>query len=195
MNKLSLVIRKITVPPTFAATLLVVAYVMYPHYFGSICQVVGGLVFLCILPLLAYPLQKYVPHFKDNGRDGQRSLAMIFSAVGYLLGTAVALLTSAPAQLKIIYFEYLLCGISMIIINKVFKQKASGHACGVVGPILVMLYFKMLIPAVIGLMLVVPVFIASVKTKQHTVPQLIGGSFIPATTLCAIIIVNGLFFA
>ena len=84
MNKLSLVIRKITVPPTFAATLLVVAYVMYPHYFGSIWQVVGGLVFLCILPLLAYPLQKYVPHFKDNGRDGQRRLAMIFSAVAIL---------------------------------------------------------------------------------------------------------------
>ena len=41
-----------------------------------------GLLFLVVLPLLAYPLQKYIPHFKDSGRDGQRSLAMIFSAAG-----------------------------------------------------------------------------------------------------------------
>jgi len=190
MNKLSLLIRIITVPPTFAVALLVIAYVMYPHYFGSIWQLLGGLFFLCILPLLAYPLQKYIPHFKDKGRDGQRSLAMIFSAVGYLLGTTVALLTGAPAELKIIYFEYLLCGISMLVMNKAFKRKASGHACGVVGPILVMLYFKMFIPSIIGLLLVVPVYVASVKTKQHTLPQLIGGSFIPAIMLLGIHIVS-----
>ena len=183
MNKISFVIRKITVPPVFAATLLILAYIMYPSYFGSIWQVIGGLVFLCVLPLLAYPLQKYIPHFKDKGRDGQRSLAMIFSALGYLLGTIVAFLTKAPTELKIIYLEYLLCGLSMLVFNKIFKLKASGHACGIVGPVLLMLYFKMYIPAVVGTLLIIPVYISSLRTKRHTAWQLIGGSLIPMAVL------------
>jgi len=183
MNKLSFVIRKITVPPVFAASLLIIAYIIYPHYFGSIWHMLGGLVFLCILPLLAYPLQKYIPHFKDKGRDGQRSLAMIFSAVGYLLGTLTAFIADAPAELKIIYLEYLLCGIAMLVLNKVFKLKASGHACGIVGPVLLMLYFKMYIPAIVGTLLIIPVYVSSLKTKRHTAPQLLGGSFIPLVAL------------
>ena len=186
MNKLSFFIRKITVPPVFAASLLIIAYIIYPHYFGSILQMLGGLVFLCVLPLLAYPLQKYIPHFKDKGRDGQRSLAMIFSAVGYLLGTLVAFITNAPVELKIVYLEYLLCGIAMLVLNKVFKLKASGHACGIVGPVLLMLYFKMYIPAVVGTLLIIPVYVSSLKTKRHTAAQLIGGSFIPLVALAII---------
>ena len=167
----------------FAASLLIIAYIIYPNYFGSIWHVLGGLLFLCILPLLAYPLQKYIPHFKDKGRDGQRSLAMIFSAVGYLLGTLVAFVTHAPVELKIIYLEYLLCGIAMLVLNKVFKLKASGHACGIVGPVLLMLYFKMYILAIVGTLLIIPVYVSSLKTKRHTAPQLIGGSFIPLVAL------------
>ncbi len=183
MHKISFVIRKITVPPVFAAMLLILSYIMYPSYFGSIWQMLGGLVFLCALPLLAYPLQKYIPHFKDKGRDGQRSLAMIFSAMGYLLGTLVAFITGAPAGLKIIYLEYLLCGVAMLVLNKAFKLKASGHVCGIVGPVLLMLYFKMYIPAVVGAVLIVPVYVSSLKTKRHTAPQLIGGSVIPLVAL------------
>ena len=183
MNKVSFIIRKITVPPVFAASLLIIAYIMYPSFFGSIWHLLGGLVFLCVLPLLAYPLQRFIPHFKDKGRDGQRSLAMIFSAAGYLLGTLVAFLTDAPKELKIIYLEYLLCGITMLVVNKVFKLNASGHACGVVGPVLLMLYFKMFIPAAVGTLLIIPVYVSSLKTKRHTAPQLIGGSFIPLASL------------
>ncbi len=186
MNKISFVIRKITVPPVFAATLLIIAYIMYPSYFGSVWQMIGGLAFLCVLPLLAYPLQKYIPRFKDKGRDGQRSLAMIFSAVGYLLGTLAVFVTRAPAELKIIYVEYLLCGLAMLVLNKIFKLKASGHACGIVGPVLLMLYFKMFIPAMIGTLLIIPVYVSSLRTKRHTPWQLIGGSFIPLVMLCII---------
>ncbi len=186
MNKIFLMIRKITVPPTFAAALLILGYIMYPDYFGSVWQLVGSLVFLCVLPLLAYPLQKYIPHFKDKGRAGQRSLAMIFSAVGYLLGTLVAFITKAPVEYKIICVEYLLCGISMLVLNKIFKLKVSGHACGIVGPVLMMIYFKMYIPAAIGALLIIPVFVSSLRTKQHTAWQLIGGGFIPLVVLCCI---------
>jgi len=190
LNKISLAIRKITVPPLFAALLLLLTYIFHADYFGAPLHLLGGILFLCILPLLAYPLQKYIPHFKNKGRSGQRSLAMIFSAVGYLLGFLVAFIFKAPAELKFIYAEYLLCGIAMLVLNKVFKLKASGHACGIVGPVLLLLYFKMYIPAALGLALVLPVFIASVRTKQHTVPQLLGGSLIPVGVLLLLILLS-----
>ncbi len=183
MNKISKVIRIITVPPMFAAVLLITVYIAFSHYYGSIWHLLGGILFLTVLPTLAYPLQKYFAHFKDRGREGQRSLAMIFSFFGYLLGVVVAFAFSAPTQLKIIYLEYLLCGVGMLLLNKVFKIRASGHACGIVGPVIMLLYFGLYIPAIVGTVLIILVYVSSIKTKRHTASQLIVGSVIPAVVL------------
>ena len=189
MRKVSSVIRKITIPPVFATLLLVAVYVAYPHYFSTIWQLIGSIVFLAVLPTLAYPLQRHIPRFKDRGREGQRTLAMLFSFAGYVLGTLTTFATNAPLQLKIIFVEYLLCGVSMLLFNKAFHLKASGHACGVVGPVILLLYFKLYIPAIIGVVFIVPVYIASLRTKQHTAPQLLGGSVIPVAVLALIMLV------
>lgn len=186
MNRVSLFVRKITVPPVFATLLIVSVYIFYPNYFGSIQQLLLGIIFLTVLPILAYPLQKYIPHFKDKGRSGQRTLAMIFSFVGYLVGTITAFACSVPAELKIIYLEYLLCGVAILIFNKLLKQKVSGHACGIVGPVLLLMYFGLYIPAIIGSLFVVPVFISSIVTKRHTTRQLICGSIIPLSVQIAL---------
>ena len=183
MDRLSKITRKITVPPVFAAMLLIIVYIAFQNGIGSIWHLLGAIFFLGVLPLLAYPLQQYIPKFKDRGREGQRSLAMLFSFSGYAIGTIVAYIASAPARLKMIYLEYLLCGIAMLVINKAFHLKASGHACGIVGPVAMLYYFGLLIPAVIGTAIIVPVFVSSIKTKQHTYPQLIGGSAIPIAVL------------
>lgn len=183
MDRLSKITRKITVPPVFAAMLLIIVYIAFPDGIGSVWHLIGAIFFLGVLPLLAYPLQQYIPKFKDRGREGQRSLAMLFSFSGYAIGTIVAYIASAPARLKMIYLEYLLCGIAMLVINKTFHLKASGHACGIVGPVAMLYYFGLLIPAVIGTAIIVPVFVSSIKTKQHTYPQLIGGSAIPIAVL------------
>lgn len=176
-------IRKITVPPVFAALLLLILYVASPEAIGGPWQLAGGMVFLALLPLAAYPLQPYLPRFRNKGRDGQRTLAMLFSALGYLLGIVTAYATDAPQPLKIVYWEYLLCGVAMLLINKLFRLKASGHACGIVGPVLMLAYFEKYIHALIGALMVIPVFIASLKTKRHTFEQLLGGSAIPAVVL------------
>lgn len=188
MEKVFKIIRKITIPPVFAASLLIIVYITHTNYLGSIWHLFGALFFLSVLPTLAYPMQRFFKKYKDRGREGQRSLAMIFSFVGYLLGTLTAFVFSAPIELKIIYLEYLLCGIGMLLLNKVFKIKASGHACGIVGPVLLFLYFGLYIPAIIGTVLILPVYISSVRTKQHTLPQLIGGSAIPVVVLLLIIL-------
>ena len=77
----------------------------------------------------------------------------------------------------------------MLLFNKAFHLKASGHACGVVGPVILLLYFKLYIPAIIGVVFIVPVYIASLRTKQHTAPQLLGGSVIPVAVLALIMLV------
>ena len=195
MDKVFKVIRKWTVPPVFAAILLITVFCVHTDYFGDWWQFLITLVLLCAVPTLAYPLQRFIPGFRDRGREGQRTLAMIFSFSGYLLGVAVAFIFRAPLELKLIYLEYFLCGVGMIAINKVFKIKASGHACGIVGPVIMLSYFGLYIPAaLIGILLILPVFIASVKTKQHTVPQLIGGSAIPAVVLGILVTFMWIFF-
>ena len=71
----------------------------------------------------------------------------------------------------------------MLVLNKAFKLKASGHACGVIGPTVLMVYFGLYIPAVICALFAVPVYISSVKTKRHTPMQLLGGTLIPLVML------------
>lgn len=183
MNTLSKFIRKITVSPVFAAALLVIVYIAFPEGSGSLWHFLIAITFLSILPLLAYPLQKYIPHYKERGREGQRSLARVFSFAGYAMGSIVAYIAAAPARLKMIYLEYLLCGIAMLIINKVFHLKISGHACGIVGPVAMLCCFGLFISAAVGAAIVIPVFVSSIKTKQHTLPQLLGGSGIPVAVL------------
>lgn len=183
MNKVSLFIRKLTVPPMFALLFLILLYIVHPEYYGGIGQFAGGIFALVVLPLSAYPIQKYIPPFKDRGREGQRSLAMIFSFIGYLAGTLMAFVTSAPAELKIVYLEYLFCGAAILLFNKVFHLKASGHACGISGPVFLLAYFKLYIPAVVGAAMIVPVYVSSLKTQRHTVGQLAGGSMIAAAVL------------
>lgn len=186
MEKAFYFIRKVTVPPIFAMVFLFAVYFMRPSVFTSVWQLACGIFFLGILPILGYPLQKFIPYFKEKGREGQRSLAMIFSVVGYLLGTFIVLVTKASSELCTVYLEYLLSGISMLVFNKGFHLKASGHACGIVAPVLLFIYFNMLIPAVIGGLFIIPVLISSLKTKRHTMPQLLGGCMI--STVCLIMI-------
>ena len=71
MNSFFKLIRRITIPPVFAFALLVTAYIIHPSFFGSVWHLVAAVFFLCILPTLAYPLQKCFTKYKDRGREGQ----------------------------------------------------------------------------------------------------------------------------
>lgn len=181
---MSLLIRKITVPPVFATALLIALYVGRPSAFSAVWELLLGIFCLGILPILGYPLQKYIPRFREKGREGQRSLAMIFSVAGYLPGLAAALITQASPELCLIYWVYLLCGIVILLCNKAFHRKASGHACGIVTPVLLLAYFDLFLPAAIGALLVIPVFASSLKAKRHTLSQLLGGCAV--SLLCLI---------
>lgn len=79
------VIRVITVAPVLALAMAGVVAWNCGGVFPSAWNLAYSMFFLGVLPLLAYPLQKYIPAYKDKGREGQRNLAIIFAAAGFTI--------------------------------------------------------------------------------------------------------------
>lgn len=82
MDKGYKMIRVITVAPLLALVMIVIVAGNCEGIFLSLWQMIYSLFFLSIMPLLAYPLQKHIPAYKEKGREGQRNLAIIFAAAG-----------------------------------------------------------------------------------------------------------------
>ena len=141
------------------------------------------LLFLGILPLLAYPFQPLFPHFKNKGRDGQRTLAMIFAVSGYIFCIIINGFANASFGMWLICFEYFISGALILFFNKGLHIKLSAHGCGSAGPIFLLLYFGLTIPAIIMGIITIFAYIASVKAKHHTFPQLVGGSAVSILVL------------
>ena len=186
--KVAKTIRTCTTASIMATIMLAVIYVTKPQIYGEVRNMIVAFLFLGLFPILAYPLQKYIPQYKDKGRDGQRNLAMIFSVFGYILGCSINLFFNAPLEMWIIYLGYLISGVCILLINKLFHLRASGHACGVAGPIMLLIVFG--VPALIpGVVLLIIVWWASLIMKRHTFAQLVGGTAIP---LIAVAILNAI---
>lgn len=182
-------IRVLTTPPIMALLALSLLFLRDSAIFGSSMHFILAILFLCMLPLLAYPLQPFIPKFKDKGRDGQRNLAMIFSVCGYLLGNLTTLFLHAPTSLWLIYLAYLISGILIALVNKVFHKKASGHACGIAGPLSLLVCFGMPTALLVGIPIYLAALWASLEMKRHTLPQFLGGTAIPTATIFVLTLV------
>jgi len=181
MKKFAYIIRILTVAPLMALVMLLVLYT-HPQFFGSTAVFLLVVLFLVIFPLLGYPLQRFIPKYKDKGRDGQRALAFIFAVAGYILGCLVAIFLPTPRNVLIIYFSYLLSGSITMAINKLFHFKASGHACGITGPFTLLVYFGSA-AGYIGIPVLALAWLSSIHMKRHTHLQLLVGALIPFAAL------------
>lgn len=175
-------IRKLTVAPIMAFIMLVTLYLKDSSLFGSLTHFILSVLFLTIFPLLAYPLQPFIKHYKNKEREGQRTLAMIFAVAGYMGGFLSGLLLNAPKSIRILYLCYLLSGVLIALFNKVLHLRASGHACGVTGPFIILMYFGQA-AGYFGIPILAVVGWASLTIRRHTIWQLIGGSVIPIIAL------------
>ncbi|MBS5852245.1 MAG: hypothetical protein ACLUG4_05490 [Bacilli bacterium] len=189
VNKIHKIIRILTVAPFMAIVTLSLLLIFKAEIYPNIWYYLLSLFFLGFLPLLAYPLQKFIPFFKNEGRNGQRNLAIIFAVAGYILGCIIGLFASYTKGLWLIYLEYLLSGLGIAIVNQFFHLKISGHACGIIGPIMLFVYFKLYIIAIIGLLIGVAVYISSIKMKRHTIYQLLGGSLVPIIVIFVLMLI------
>ena len=128
------IIRVITVPPLMALFVFT-AFLFTENFYESISEYFIAVGFIGLLPFTAYPLQLIIPPFKHQGRDGQRNLAFIMCNLGYVFAVAAALIFDSGAKISAMLITYLLSGMTLLLINKLFKFKASGHSCGLLGPL------------------------------------------------------------
>ena len=189
MKKSLKIIRILTVAPIMAFCLFTLTYICKNEYFDTVWQYIYSIFCLSVLPMLAYPLQRFIPGFRGRGREGQRSLAIIFSVIGYVLCCIFGLIFTQSVELWMITVTYLLSGVCIFVSSKVFKFKISGHACGVFGPVSVLFYFGLFIPAIIGIGITALVYYASLKSGRHTSPELIGGTALPMMLMMLFVLI------
>lgn len=190
MEKTAKVIRVLTVPPLMALMALTVLFVRVPQIFQGYVNYILSILYLTVFPLLAYPLQPLIPGFRKKGRVGQRNLAMVFAVLGYVGGCVSALILHAAKSVLIIYIVYLISGLLILICDKVFHYKASGHTCGIAGPFALLVSFGQTC-GLFGIPVLAAAWWASLKIKRHTFEQLLGGTVIPVVSLAIVLFAAG----
>ena len=177
-EKTAKTIRTVTIAPIIAFIVMTIIYLFKPDLIGGFLPYILLVLFLCIFPILAYPLQPYVPYFKDKGRTGQRNFSILMSLIGYVFGLLSTFILKDVLFLKIIFLTYLLSAMLIAVFSKILKFNASGHTCGVAGPLTILTYVFGAY-ALFGFLILPLVFWASIKLKRHTIAQLTVGSVIP----------------
>lgn len=183
-QKFAKAIRVLTVPPVFAALLCTILYLRIPGAFKSLGHYLAADAFLFVLPVLSYPICAAVPWLRAQGRKAERDMGLVFSVTGYVLGMAFCLFTDGAAIERLIYGTYLVSGLGLVVCTLV-RFKASAHACGCSGPIMLLAVYVS--PwFLLGYGLLGAVMWASKSLDRHSPAQLVGGSVVPvlAMALC-----------
>lgn len=170
------IIRVVTVPPVFAALLTTILYIaMGDAAFANRFHYAEAVFSLSLLPVVPYALCAVIPALKKRGRKFERTVALIFSVTGYFMGAAFAFFGGGVQVEKVMFATYLCSGLLLAILSFIFKYRASGHACGVAGPVAMLTAYlgAAFLPAAL---LLVPIGISSVRLGRHTVLQVIIGS-------------------
>ena len=76
------VIRIITLPQVLVFFLILLLGDQIPPWHHEM-----AIVLLCVVPLISYLYWHISPELREQGRKSQRKLAIIFSVIGYVLGT------------------------------------------------------------------------------------------------------------
>lgn len=131
--------------------------------------------FLLLVPIAAYPLREIL-HIGKDRRKGQRSTALVCSAVGYIAGFLWSLLAPCSWLVHILFLSYVISIAGLLLLNVGLGFHASGHACSTTAPALLLtwkLHPLFIIPSVL---LIVAVYRSSLKLSRHTLSQLLAGS-------------------
>ena len=182
-------IRALTVPPIMVTALLLIL-LFAGNVFPATVDFVLSLIFLAIVPVLAYVAQKLLPGWKDGGQKAQRKLAFVFSFLGYTAAVVVSIVRDAIPNLLYISLVYLVSVVILTLFNCLSPWHASGHGCSLMGPILLSCLFVgwYAIPA--GVVIYCASLWASVYMKRHTVREFFLGSLsaVLSALICYVIV-------
>lgn len=178
MLKLAKTIRTLTVPPVMAAVFILILFL---NDYLTPAASLEAVFFLSILPVLAYPICRFIPVLHRGGRNTERKMAVILSVAGYLLGLVLTLILHGTPMELLIYSTYLITGALIAVFSYVFHIKSSGHASATAGPIAVLTLW--ISPWFLtGLLVLAAIFWSSITLKRHTLPELLLGS---ACSICS----------
>lgn len=183
IKKFGKIISIITVVPLFALYVNLLLWFLTPDvYGGNVYWLLICLMCIFAVPLLAYPVSYLVPRIRKKGRDGQRKLAFIFALVGYTVGLIFCIAAKPPVGAAFILLTYFISGLVLAFFNKVLHIKASGHACGVAAPDLMLIIFLGW-PALPSLLVLPLVFWARISIKRHKLSELFTGTAVGVISL------------
>jgi len=175
-GRIAYAVRMVSVPPVMAAALIAVLALARDDLFTDRWEIAFSLLFLSLLPAAAYPLSWLLPWLRRKGREGQRNAAFALSVLGYTAGWAYATWVSGNDKLILIYAIYLFSVALLLLSNKVFGLRASGHASSIAGPMIVITFFF----GAAGFAACLPIYClvlwSSVATKRHTAGEFLMGS-------------------
>ena len=177
-DKIAKIIRVITLPPILFTSMSLILYFVNTDVFNSYIELIVAILLLGICPILAYPIQLCIPALKKGGRKSQRTLAFIFSLIGYTAGLFYGIFGNVLPKLKFVFILYFVAAVILAFVNKVIKIKASGHACSSVAPCLILTYlckWYCIFPCLAVIALSVW---ASIRTKRHTIFELLLGAIV-----------------
>ncbi|MCI8332655.1 MAG: hypothetical protein HFE78_07505 [Clostridiales bacterium] len=175
-EKCAKMIRVISIPPILVSALLVFLLVHSKEVVHNATELCLAILFLAVIPALAYPLQKVFPAYRDKGRTGQRNLAFLFTIAGYSAGLVYAVIGQVSKGLFEIHLAYFLTCAVLLFINKVLHKKASGHAAGIVGPLLFLIRFTGLWMIPVTVVIYGLIFWSSVILRRHTPGEFVLGT-------------------
>ena len=176
-EKIAKIIRIITIPPIEALAMLLILYGTKQEEFGNMGNLLMAVLFLTVIPICSYPIASR-KRGKQDMRNNQRNMAFIFNFLSYLAAMLIGYCMGCTRMLQWILNGYFLAVLILTIVNKVFKIRASGHACSCTFPYLILSYYFGAYVTVICLILYLAEFWASVELKRHTIKEFLGGTIV-----------------
>ena len=147
---------------------------------------------LCLtaFPLLAYPIAWLVPALKKQGRHAERGMAFIMATIGWFGGLITSYAANAPSFIKMVFITYCVNVALIMAVNVLLHFKASAHAAGTVGPVLLLAY--LVGNAAWGTLILLPaVYWARLRMGRHTKSELIGGTACGIAATSAVLLAMG----
>lgn len=111
-----LIVRILTLPPIVIGITVLLMYV--PAKLLTLRELLLCELFLLLIPMAAYPIRE-IFHIGKDRRKGQRSTALVCSAIGYLCGFLWSMLTPCSWLVHILFLSYVISIAALLILNAV----------------------------------------------------------------------------
>lgn len=186
-------IRVISAPPFVVSALAWGLYSASDNVFAGASDAFLLVLFLGIIPFLAYPCQYLVPKWRAGGRAVQRKLAFVFSFAGYTAALIWSFAFNKGTPLRTITLSYFLSVVVLIVFNKLLKIRSSGHSCSATAPIALVFLYVGWQRALPWLVFFAAVVWSSLYLKRHTAKQLFFGTVTCLLSVCISLLIFGVF--